>query len=136
MVKFKNFEEIESWQKAREITREVYSLSNKGAFSKDMVLREQIRRSALSIMSIIAEGFERNKGKEFLKSLNSAKAFSGEVKAQLYVALDQGYISLEDFKYVGGMLYDQNELLTSLINYVRASETQEELESLGQTRLF
>jgi hypothetical protein len=59
MPTFKSFEEIESWQKARELTWKVYAVSNQGAFTKDFGLRDQIRRASVSILSNIAEGFER-----------------------------------------------------------------------------
>ncbi len=87
MSSFKSFEEIESWQKARELTRKVYAVSNQGAFTKDFGLRDQIRRASVSIMSNIAEGFERDGNREFLQFLAVAKGSSGEVRAQLYVAL-------------------------------------------------
>ncbi len=73
MSSFKSFEEIESWQKARELTREVYTVSNQGAFTKDFGLRDQIRRASVSIMSNIAEGFERDWNREFLQFLAVCK---------------------------------------------------------------
>ncbi len=98
MPTFKSFEEIESWQKARELTREVYTVSNQGAFGKDFGLRDQIRRASVSIMSNIAEGFERDGNREFLQFLAVAKGSSGEVRAQLYIALDQDYINKNTFE--------------------------------------
>ncbi len=87
MSTLKSFEEIESWQKARELTRKVYTVSNQGAFTKDFGLRDQIRRASVSIMSNIAEGFERDGNREFLQFLTVAKGSSGEVRAQLYLLL-------------------------------------------------
>src|SRR3990172_8364118 len=86
------------WQKARSLTREIYSISNLGQFSKDFGLRDQIRRASVSIMSNIAEGFERNGNREFTQFLAMAKGSTGEVKTQLYVALDQGYIENKSFE--------------------------------------
>lgn len=98
MFSFKSFEEIESWQKARELTRKVYTVSNQGAFTKDFGLRDQIRRASVSIMSNIAEGFERDGKGEFLQILAVAKGSSGEVRAQLYIALDQDYLDKNTFE--------------------------------------
>ena len=88
MPMIKTFEDLEAWQKARELTREIYVFSKKGSFAKDYGLRDQIRRACVSIMSNIAEGFERNGDKEFFQFVSVAKGSSGEVRAQLYVALD------------------------------------------------
>jgi four helix bundle protein len=80
MATFQSFEEIEAWQKARGFTREIYAVSNKGAFSKDFGLRDQIRRASVSIMSNIAEGFERGGTREFIQFLSMVKGSSGGVK--------------------------------------------------------
>src|SRR3990172_8363764 len=93
MATIQSFEEIEAWQKARELTRAVYACSGQGAFSRDFGLRDQIRRAAVSIMSNIAEGFERGGSAEFVQFLAIAKGSASEVEAQLYVAFDQGYIN-------------------------------------------
>lgn len=93
----KRFEDIEAWQKARELTWAVCDCSKTGLFAKDFGLRDQIRRAAVSIMSNIAEGFERGGSAEFFQFLAIAKGSAGEVEAQLYVALDQGYITKDEF---------------------------------------
>lgn len=85
------FEEIEAWQTARELTRLVYALTGEGLFSRDFGLLDQIRRSSVSIMSNIAEGFESRTQPLFIDFLGRAKASSGELRAQTYVALDVGY---------------------------------------------
>jgi four helix bundle protein len=97
MATFQNFEEIQAWQKAREVTKEIYKASNRIPFSKDFGLREQIRRGSVSIMSNIAGGFDRNGRREFIQFLAMAKGSVAEVKSQLYVALDQDYITKELF---------------------------------------
>lgn len=97
MPTFQNFEKIKAWQKARELTREIYAISNHSLFSKDFGLCNQIRKASVSIISNIAEGFERDGTGEFVQFLAMAKGSTGEVKSQLYVALDQGYISKETF---------------------------------------
>jgi len=95
-----SFEELIAWQKARLLTRSIYQLTSTGKFSKDFGLRDQIRRASVSVMSNIAEGFERGSRKEFHQFLVIAKASCAEVKAQLYVALDAGYIEKETFENI------------------------------------
>ncbi|WP_417870854.1 four helix bundle protein [Winogradskyella sp.] len=86
MAKFRSFEEIISWQKARELNKDIYNITNKNdSFSKDFGLRDQIRRSSISISSNIAEGFERETTKEFIRFLYIAKASSGEFRSQLCI---------------------------------------------------
>jgi four helix bundle protein len=78
---FQTFEEIAAWQKARELTRQIYTVSHRGIFSKDFGLRDQIRRASVSIMSNIAEGFERSGTGEFTHFLAIAKGSAGEVRS-------------------------------------------------------
>ena len=82
MSTIRRFEEIEAWQTARELTREIYSLSNRGGFSKDFGLRDQMRRAAVSVMSNIAEGFESRTTALFVEFLGRAKGSAGELRAQ------------------------------------------------------
>ena len=88
-MKIKKFEEIESWKKARLLTSKIYQTTGQGNFARDFGLKDQIRRASISILSNIAEGFERGGDKEFVQFLAMAKGSCGEVRAQLYVALDQ-----------------------------------------------
>lgn len=122
MATFKSFEEIGSWQKARELTQEVYTVSNQGAFAKDFGLRDQIRRASVSILSNIAEGFERDGNREFLQFLAVAKGSSGEVRAQLYVALDQDYIDKNIFESLSAISIEIGSLIGGLMNYLRKSD--------------
>jgi four helix bundle protein len=92
----KNFEDLNVWKQARQLTQEVYRLTKTEKFLKDFGLRDQIRRAAISVMSNIAEGFERGGNQEFVQFLYVAKASCGEVRSQLYVALDQGYATAND----------------------------------------
>ncbi len=87
MAKFNSFEEIIAWQKARALNSELYLITDQGDFSKDYGLRDQIRRASISITSNIAEGFERETTKEFIRFLYIAKASSGEFRSQLYLLL-------------------------------------------------
>jgi four helix bundle protein len=86
------FEDLIAWQKARELTRRVYEITRTGEFAKDFRLSGQIQSAAVSIMSNIAEGFERSRLGEFHQFLSTAKASCAELRSQLYVALDVRYI--------------------------------------------
>lgn len=122
MATITKFEDIEAWQKARELTREIYAISNTGLFAKDYGLREQIRRAAVSVMSNIAEGFERGGDKEFGQFIALAKGSSAEVRAQLYVALDQKYIDQPAFDRLVELTVQINRMLAGLMKYLRSSE--------------
>jgi len=122
MARIERFEDIESWKKARTIVREVYRLSSRGNFARDFALRDQIRRAAVSIMSNIAEGFERDGNKEFINFLSIAKASCGEARSQLYVAPDQNYISHEEFDVAVTSLVETGRMINGLINYLRHSD--------------
>lgn len=122
MATIKRFEDMEAWQKARELAREVYAASNGGTFAKDFGLREQMRRAAVSIVSNIAEGFERGGDKEFGQFIAQAKGSSAEVRAQLYVAMDQGYLDKETFDRLSDMAIQINRMLAGLMKYLRSSD--------------
>ena len=97
MAKIERFEDIQAWQEARELARTIYRISATGEWGKHFALRDQIRRAAISVMSNIAEGFDRQGDAEFGRFLSIAKGSASEIKAQLYVALDQGYIDETSF---------------------------------------
>ncbi len=122
MVKIQRFEEIESWKKARILTREIYETTSTGQFARDFGLKDQIRRAAVSILSNIAEGFERGGDREFSQFLAVAKGSSGEVRAQLYVALDQGYFSQEVFDRLTATAVEVGELLSGFMRYLKGSQ--------------
>ena len=122
MATVERFEDIEAWQKARELTKEVYACSGTGKFAKDYGLRDQIRRAAVSIMSNIAEGFERSGSAEFSQFLSIAKGSAGEVEAQLYIALDQGYINNKQFESIKAMTLSTKRLIAGFMNYLKRSK--------------
>ncbi len=98
MAKFNSFEEIISWQKARELNKDIYNITKENKnFNTDFGLRDHIRRSFISISSNIAEGFERETTKEFFRFLYIAKASAGKLHSQLYLASDMNYIDIEEF---------------------------------------
>ncbi len=122
MATFQKFEDIQGWQKARELTRAIYGITSKGSFARDFGLRDQIRRASVSILSNIAEGFERDGTREFIQFLSVAKGSAGEVKAQLYVAFDQGYLDEAEFSRLSGMTSEVGKLLAGLINYLNSTD--------------
>jgi four helix bundle protein len=106
------FEDLEIWKLARKLTSSVYQLTAKGKFSQDYGLRDQIRRASVSVMSNISEGYERSGNQELRQFLAIAKGSCGEVRCQLYVAMDQGYIALD----VAEELIDQHKKLSIMIH--------------------
>ncbi|MES2139119.1 MAG: four helix bundle protein [Bacteroidota bacterium] len=122
MSSIQKFEDLKVWQKAREVNLEIYKLSNKGSFSKDFGLRDQVRRASVSVLSNIAEGFERNGNKEFNQFLSIAKASAAEVRAQLYVAKDLEYISNDEFTEVVNGLIEVSKMLSGLMSYLKTTE--------------
>jgi len=121
-MKIHRFEDIEGWKKARELTRQIYEVSGAGLFSRDFGLRDQIRRASVSIMSNIAEGFERDGNKEFAQFLSIAKGSSGEVKSQFYVALDAGFIDQTQFTNLYRQADETGKLIAGFRRYLQQSE--------------
>ena len=117
----KYFEDLEVWKLAREVTNRVYSLTRKDAFSRDFGLVDQIRRAAVSVMSNIAEGFERGGNQEFIQFLFIAKASCGEARCQLHIALDQGYITEKEFNVLLESFKKLSITIHNFINYLRTS---------------
>lgn len=122
MGKFNSFEEIMSWKKARIFNKRIYEITENVVFKKDFDLVRQIRRASISISSNIAEGFERNTDKEFIYFLYVAKASAGEVKSQLYLALDLNYISKNEFDELYLNISDISKLLSGFIKYLNDSQ--------------
>jgi len=95
-VKVERFEELLVWQKSRALCGRIYRVTGAGAFARDFGLRDQIQRAAVSIMSNVAEGFERNNQREFARFISIARGSAGEVRSQLYLARDLGYTTERD----------------------------------------
>ena len=119
MARIEKFEDIKAWQKARQLNIDVYKVTNKDLFSKDFALRDQIRRSSISVLSNIAEGFERESKQEFIRFLSIAKASCGELRAQLYIAYDLKYISKEEFEPLLGSALDVSKMLGGFMTYLK-----------------
>jgi four helix bundle protein len=122
MGKFNSFEEIISWKKSREFNLKIYRVTENQYFKKDFDLTRQIRRASISISSNIAEGFERNTDKEFIYFLYVAKASAGEVRSQIYLALDLNYISIEISENLLNDITEISKLLGGFIKYLEINK--------------
>jgi len=122
------FEDLVAWQKARALTRDIYLATRQGAFAKDFGLSSQIQRAAVSVMSNIAEGFERGSRGEFHQFLSIAKASCAELRSQLYVALDIGYLDQPQFETLLG---DAKEL-GRIVGGLRAAVERQRNEQRGK----
>ena len=117
MAKIEKFEDLIAWQKARILLKEVYQATRGTKFSKDFKFAGQIQSASLSVMSNIAEGFDRGRRAEFHQFLSMAKGSCGEVRSQLYAASDIGYIDEQQFQ----SLRELSEEVSKIINGLRSS---------------
>ena len=122
MATITSFEEIQAWQKARELTKIIYKTTRAKEFSDDYDLKKQIRRATVSIMANIAEGFERGGTNEFVNFISIAKGSTGEMQSHLYVALDQEYISKDVFEKLYNEFKSIGKMLGSFMNYLNQSD--------------
>lgn len=119
MAKIERFEDIEAWGKARMLVKKVYGVSSSGKFSKDYGLKDQIRRSSVSVMGNIAEGFGRRSNQEFANFLNYSHGSAAEVQSHLYVALDSAYFDKEVFQDLYSLCDEVSRMILSFQNYLR-----------------
>ena len=122
------FEDLRAWQTARKLTNKIYAVTDRGTFAEDWALKDQIRRAAVSVMSNIAEGFESRTRPQFIDFLGTAKASAGEVRSQLYIAHDQGYLDDEEFEPVLDQADKVSRQLYHLIHHL------ENYDGSGQVR--
>ena len=118
MPKITKFEDLKVWRTSRELTRRIYDISDKGRFKRDFGLRDQIRRASVSAMSNIAEGFESHTTKLFMNYLGRARASAGEVRSQLYVALDRTYLDQTEFDGLAALASDLSRQLRGFSDYL------------------
>lgn len=118
----RSFEELKVYQKAKDLTNSIYTLTKKGTFVKDYGLVDQIRRSSVSVMSNIAEGFERGSRPEFIRFLFIAKGSCGELRAQLEIAKDQGYLSEQDYIRYRDDAKNVSGMIANFIKYLKLSQ--------------
>ena len=117
-MKIEKFEDIDAWQLARELTRNIYRLTKKPMFAKDYGLKKQIQDAAGSSMHNIAEGFDSETNPEFIRFLRYAKRSCTEVQSELYVALDEKYISSDEFKDAYELAGRTRAAIRGFINYL------------------
>ena len=118
-MKIERFEDIQAWQEARKLTRKIYDLTNRSPFRRNVKLCGQIRDASVSIMGNIAEGFDRQSKKEFIRFLDIASSSGSEVQSHLYVALDQEYISEEEFQETYHQAKKTKGLVNGFIAYLK-----------------
>ena len=122
MSTIQQFEDLEIWQLARKISHEIYVFTRKESFSRDFSLVDQIRRSSGSVMDNISEGFERDGNKEFKFYLSISKGSAGETRSQLYRALDEEYITQDEFDPVYAELIELSRKIKSFMKYLSSSD--------------
>jgi four helix bundle protein len=120
-MKIQRFEDLDCWQEARVLTREVYSATKGAAFRQDYGLTDQVRRAATSIMANIAEGFSRQSDREFTQFLFISKSSASELQSHLYVALDQAYVDESHFHSLYDKLESIHKRISNLIKYLKSS---------------
>ena len=118
-MKIERFEDIESWKESRGLVKGIYA---RFANVKDFGFRDQIQRAAISVMSNIAEGFDRGTNKEFIQFLVIARGSVSEVKSLLYAAIDIGYIDEDDFSNISDQCLKLTNLLNGFIRYLNNSD--------------
>jgi four helix bundle protein len=121
MSKVQRFEDLIAWQKARDLAKQIYLLTRQEMFCRDFGLCSQIQRAAVSVMSNLAEGFERGSRKEFHQFLVIAKASCAEVRSQLYVALDIGYMNKEKFDEINVLSLEVSRIIGGLKASIKKS---------------
>jgi len=120
MATAQQFEDLGVWQDARALSKLIYSVTKQREFYRDIDLRRQIRAAAVSTMSNIAEGFERGTRKEFVHFLNIAKGSNGEVRSQLYVALDQEYVPEKNFSEIKSAAASLSRRIAKFVRYLES----------------
>jgi four helix bundle protein len=118
MGTIKDFEDLRAWQSARKLTKSIYGISGTGKFARDFGLRDQIRRAAASVMLNIAEGFDAGSDPKFVQFLGYARRSASEVQAALYAALDQSYVSEEEFRAFYEQALSCKKQINALITYL------------------
>jgi four helix bundle protein len=131
MATITRFEEVEAWKTARELTRMVYAFTEQGKFAKDFGLKNQIQRASVSVMSNIAEGFESRTQPQFLEYLGRAKASAGEVRCQLYVAIDLQYITQEEFGRIFDIADKSSRQLARFMSYLESHPQSHRIRDEG-----
>ncbi|HQX16012.1 MAG TPA: four helix bundle protein [Anaerolineales bacterium] len=121
MTKINRFEDLQSWQKARQLANYNYDLTEYPKFSKDFKLRDQIQGAAGSVMHNIAEGFDSGTNPNFIRFLEMSRRSASEVQSELYLALDRKYITDENLNTAYSLATEAKRLINGMIAYLRKS---------------
>ena len=127
MATIERFEDLEAWKTARELVRLLYRSSNRAPFAHDHGLRDQMRRAAVSVLSNIAEGFESRTQALFIDYLGRAKGSAGELRAQLYVASDAGYLAQSEFDDLHQLAESISRQLRGFMTYLESTAASHRL---------
>lgn len=119
MTTIRRFEDLKSWQKARQLANAIYDLTERPKFAKDYRLRDQIQGAAGSVMHNIAEGFDSGSNPEFIRFLKMARRSASEVQSELYLALDRKYITLDQLNVAYNLATEAKRLINGMIAYLR-----------------
>lgn len=122
MATFEKFEELEVWKLSMELCTNIYELTNNTLFAKDYGLKDQIRRSSISIPSNISEGFERDSKNQFIYFLTISKGSCGELRTQLKIAKSLNYLSNDDFEIINEKCLSVSKQLSGFINYLKTKK--------------
>ncbi|OHC03357.1 MAG: hypothetical protein A3H23_01400 [Planctomycetes bacterium RIFCSPLOWO2_12_FULL_40_19] len=125
-MKITRFEDIEAWQIARDLSQFIYSVVKKGKFSKDYGLKDQVCRASVSIMANIAEGFDSGSRAEFARFLAYAQRSCSELQSEIYVALDQDYITKKEFDAIYSLASKTHSKIGAFIRYLKQRTKNEE----------
>lgn len=117
-MSIRRFEDIESWQMGREISRQVYAIARDSGLGRDFSLKDQMLRSAGSIMDNIAEGFDAGSNREFVRFLQYSKRSCSELQSQLYRAMDQGYVTQDCFQQLHELIGNTQDKIGAFLQYL------------------
>lgn len=127
MPTIEKFEDIVAWKKAMELCDLIYSVTGNDKFSRDFGLKDQIRRASVSVVSNIAEGFERESNNQFIYFLIIAKGSAGELRSQIYIAKNQNYISKDEFNILNEKVLEVSKTISGFITYLRGLKANSKL---------
>lgn len=122
MTKIERFEDLQNWQKARQLANLVYDLTERALFAKDFRLSNQIQGAAGSVMHNIAEGFDSGTNAEFIRFLKMSRRSASEVQSELYLALDRKYINQDELNKAYTLATESKRLINGMIAYLRKSK--------------
>jgi len=119
MGKIKRFEDLPIWKKSVEVSLEIYRIAEQGKLKNDFSLKDQLKRAAISISSNIAEGYEYNNNKDFLRFLRYAKGSAGELRSQIFILKEMRFIDNEAYEKINVLLLEVSRQISGFMKYLR-----------------